>query len=352
MPRPARNTVRRAFDSLLAPRFAALNSRLDDVTSRLVELDDRFEHQEERLAPIHSDIFEGAEAARRAESQLFELMRVTQANHAELMPVLDLFRRILRHLDDEKTANRRRLNEVRESEEYELAFTEADPLVSFVLPTYDRFEALRDVALPSMLGQTHANVEVIVVGDSAPPDTAAAIAAVDDPRVRYYNRPIRGPYPEDRDIRWYMLGSPPYNDALSMVRGRWIAAMADDDSVRPDFVATLLEGAREGRFENCYGKHQVHYSDGEVLEIGGFPPKRGEFVTQAAIYHSGLRFFQMNLADPLFEEPNDWSLCRRMIDAGVRYGMIDALVCDKHESRYASHADWDRPRHPQHRLDE
>jgi hypothetical protein len=137
-----------------------------------------------------------------------------------------------------------------------------------------------------------------------------------------------------------MLGSPPYNDALSLARGRWIGAMADDDAVKPDFAETLLAGAREGRHENCYGRYRVHYKGGETLELGKFPPERGNFVTQAALYHAGLRFFMMSAADPYFEEPNDWALCRRMMDAGVRYGMIDAFVCDKYENRYEKHADW------------
>lgn len=297
---------------------------------------------DKRLDFIHADIHAGTrEVGHRSDRQLARLEELA-ARLDRIAPAgrLERIEAILGHLDDENAANRRRLYELRESAEYEFAFTEPDPLVSFILPTYNRFEKLRDVALPSMLAQTHANIEVIVVGDSAPPDTAAAIEAVGDDRVRYYNRPVRGPYPEDKSIRWYMLGSPPFNDALSMVRGRWIAAMADDDAVRPDFVETLLAGAREGHHENCYGRHRVHYRSGETLELGSFPPRKGEFVTQAAIYHSGLRFFQMSLADPLFEEPNDWALCRRMVDAGVRYGMIDAVVCDKYESRYESHGDW------------
>lgn len=306
---------------------------------RLAELQGKVDHIDKRLDFIHADVHAATdEVGRRSD---YEVARLEQLKtRLDELDRADQIEAILKHLDDEKTANRRRLYELRESADYELAFTEADPLVSFVLPTYNRWEKLRDVALPSMLTQTHANIEVIVVGDSAPPETAAAIEAVGDDRVRYYNRPVRGPYPEDKSIRWYMLGSPPYNDALPMVRGRWIAAMADDDAVRPDFVETLLAGAREGHYENCYGRYRVHYRSGEALELGSFPPRKGEFVTQAAIYHSGLRFFQMSLADPLFEEPNDWALCRRMVEAGVRYGMIDAVVCDKHESRYESHGDW------------
>jgi hypothetical protein len=47
---------------------------------------------------------------------------------------------------------------------------------------------------------------------------------------------------------------------------------------------------------------------------------------QAAIYHAGLRFFEMELGDAWFDRPGDWSLCRRMLVAGVRMTMIDDTV--------------------------
>lgn len=338
MPTPGRKSVRKMADRLIRPYLVEL---LESVA----ELNRRIEHIDARLDIIQTDVPNIGRETRDIADQLARQIvgQVDAKSELELSRVNEMADRvtsILKYLDDERAANRRRLYELRESADYELAFTEPDPLVSFIVPTHDRFESLRDVALPSMLGQTHANVEVIVVGDAAPPETAAVIEAIGDERVRYYNRTVRGPYPEDRSLRWYMLGSPPYNDALSMVRGRWIGAMADDDAVRPDFAETLLAGTRAGHYENCYGRYRVHYKGGDVLELGKFPPQRGDFVTQAALYHSGLRFFMMSPADPYFEEPNDWALCRRMMDAGVRYGMVDDFVCDKYESRYEAHSDW------------
>lgn len=241
---------------------------------------------------------------------------------------------------DGEPANRRRLFALRASEEYELAFSEEEPLVTFLVPTYNSYETLRDVALPSILAQTYPKIEVIVVGDCAPPETAEAIAAVGDPRVSYFNRTTRGPYPEDPDKRWFVIGTPPYNEALSRARGRWIAGLGDDDAVRPDHVETLLAAARRDRLEHCYGLQEIQFAEGEPLVVGAFPPSNGQWGLQAAIFHGGLRFFELELADAIYEEPNDWSLCRRMLRAGVRFGMVDRVVVDKHETRRRSASQW------------
>jgi len=247
---------------------------------------------------------------------------------------------IARHAYDEEPANRRRLHQLRRSEEYELAFTEAEPLVSFLVPTYTSYETLRDVALPSILSQSYSNLEVIVSGDCAPPQTAAAIAELDDPRVVYVNRTIRGPYPEDPSKRWFGIGGPPVNDALAIARGRWIATLGDDDAVRPDHTRNLLAAAQAHRYEHCYGLQLVHFAEGEPIALGEFPPRLGQWGMQAALYHSGLRFFEAELSDAIYEEPSDWSKCRRMIRAGVRFGMLDEIVVDKHETRRRSAQEW------------
>jgi hypothetical protein len=254
---------------------------------------------------------------------------------------------IARHIYDEEPENRRRLRALRGSEEYELAFTEAEPLVSFVVPTYTSYETLRDVALPSILAQTYSNLEVIVVGDSAPSETREVIEAIDDPRVSYFNRSYRGPYPEDRSRRWYVIGTPPLNEAMARARGRWIATLGDDDAVRPAHTEHLLKAAREHRYEHCYGLQMVNFVEGEPMPLGKFPPQLGEWGLQSALLHSGLRFFELELSDAIYEEPNDWSMCRRMLRAGVRTGMIDEIVVDKYETRRNSSEAWKQGSVPQ-----
>jgi Glycosyl transferase family 2 len=311
MRHPIRSLMRNLSDRFASPYMAELHGRVDETQTALIDL--------------------GRELT--AVRQLLDRLQ-------SLPDGLALANEVLRRVYEEDAAQRRRLYELRRHPEYELAFTESEPLVSFVVPTFTRFETLRDVCLPSILSQTYSNVEVIVAGDSSPPETGEVIAELDDPRVRFHNRSVRGPYPDDASVRWYMIGTPPYNDGVSLARGRWIAALGDDDAVRPDHTEVLVRAAQERRHELCYGRHVVHYPNGEELEVGSFPPSKGEFVLQTSLYHSGLAFFQMEPVDYLYEDPNDWSLCRRMLAAGVRFGMVEDILADKYESRYHSHSDW------------
>jgi hypothetical protein len=257
---------------------------------------------------------------------------------------LERMAEMLRCIADEEPAMRRRLRRLRESAEYEAAFTTADPLVSILIPTHTGVETLRDVALPSALAQTHRNIEVVVVGDAAPPETARMIEQLGEPRIRFHNLPIRGPYPEDSTRAWLVAGTPPYNAAVGMARGMWLAPFSDDDALSPEHVERLLEAAVSRRLELAYGRLRGHLADGSTVMVGEFPPRLREFGMQCAIYHAGLDFMEHNLSDEVFDVPNDWSLCRRMLRAGVRMGIVDDVVVDYYPSY-----EWGRRERPQER---
>jgi glycosyltransferase involved in cell wall biosynthesis len=228
---------------------------------------------------------------------------------------------------------RERLRLLRATPEYEEAFSAPDPLVTVAIPTYDGYRELVGRALPSVLAQTYRHIEVIVVGDAAPPETGRLIAELEDERITYVNLNRRGPYPEDDRQRWLVAGAPPYNEAVARARGLWLAAMDDDDALTPDHLERLLAAARRDRYEVCYGRLREVRPDGDHRLLGEFPPRLGQFGWQAAIYHAGLRFFEAETADALFGHPSDWGMCRRMLRAGVRFGMVEAPVVDYYPSQ-------------------
>jgi len=280
----------------------------------------------------------------RAFAELSAKVDAIQRGLDGLQEDVDRLNRISRYIQDDESNVRRWLYALRESPDYELAFTEKDPLVTFVVSTYTSYETLRDRALPSILGQSYDNLDVVVVGDGAPPETAEVIEKIGDKRVRYANRSVRGPYPEGED-RWLVIGTPAYNEGVSLASGRWIASLSDDDAIRPDHTEKLVAAAQHYRLEHCYGRQLVHFADEQTLEVGEFPPVHGQFGFQSAIYHSGLRFMEMEQAAAVFGEPNDWDLCRRMLAVGVRFGMIDDVVADKYEAR-RTREEWEKGRIP------
>jgi glycosyltransferase involved in cell wall biosynthesis len=235
-------------------------------------------------------------------------------------------------VDDEATA-RHALAAARASSDYEVPFTETHPLVTVCIPTCTDYLHLLERSLPSILAQDYSNIEVVVVGDAAPPETAAGIERLNDPRVRYENLAVRGPYPDDPQQRWLVAGTAPLNRALELARGAWIAVNNDDDALRPDHISSLLAVAQGSRDEVVSGRFAQHAPDGSTMVIGEFPPVHAGFGWQLALQHRAMRLFEFKLSAALFDEPGDWDRTRRMLRAGVRFRMVDKIVCDYYPSK-------------------
>jgi hypothetical protein len=234
--------------------------------------------------------------------------------------------RAIEVLQDREIEYRRELRKLRSSAAYERAFVENEPLVSVTIPTWTNYRALVEIAIPSVLSQTYENFEIVIVGDAAPPETKKALASFPDHRIRYVNLPHRGPYPKDQLRRWWVAGVPAINEAAQLARGEWIAPLNDDDEFTPGHIEVLLRAALSSRSEVAYGKFVMEFPDREPYVTGVFPPEMDQFTWQAAIQHAGLRIFEMELGDGWFDRPGDWSLCRRMLVAGVRFTMVDEIV--------------------------
>ena len=249
---------------------------------------------------------------------------------------------ILRAIYDDEPGNRRRLWAMRDRADYGTPFTDPDPLVSIYVTTYSNADGLSKRCLPSLLAQTYENLEIIVVGDAASDEVAEVAMSTGDPRVRFENLTIRGPYPEDPVGLWLVAGTAPANEGLRLARGQWIGFNCDDDAFTPDHVEVLLGAARRQRLELVYGRIRRIDPNGDEHLIGQFPPTApGEFGLQAAFFHRGLRQFPHELADALFGDPGDWAWIRRLVRAGVRIGMIDDIVVDYYPSQL-----WGTPARP------
>jgi len=106
------------------------------------------------------------------------------------------------------------------------------PDVSVVIPTFARPELVTR-AVRSALAQTLENIEVIVVIDGPDPASRAALAAIDDDRLRVVELPEQGGAPNARNV------------GAQEARAPWTALLDDDDEWLPSKLAVQLEVAKD-----------------------------------------------------------------------------------------------------------
>lgn len=206
-----------------------------------------------------------------------------------------------------------------------------EPLVTVIIPTYQRGELLVQRTLPAVLNQTYQHLDVVIVGDHCTDNTAELLANYPDPRVRFYNLPTRPAYPTNKEDRWRVAGVPPVNHALEMARGEWFAHCDDDDIWTLDHVAVLLRQAQKNNLEFVYGLGKLQISATEWEDKGRATPgahgRVAPFVSHSAVLYRGyLRLFPYDIEAWKYRQGADANRWMRMSRAGVRMGFVDHLV--------------------------
>lgn len=203
-----------------------------------------------------------------------------------------------------------------------------NPLISVYIPTYNRAKLLLERSVPSVLAQTYKNFELIIIGDHCTDNTEELISKVNDKRIKFYNLPKKSKgYPLNAEGRWFAGPVKAANQALRMVKGKWIARIDDDDIFTKDHIEVLLRFAQENDYEfvsaayieERYGKRCIENAKNDNPRIGG---------TQTWLYRSYLKFFKYNIDcwRKNWNKVNDIDLQVRIHSAGVKMGFLDKVT--------------------------
>ena len=101
------------------------------------------------------------------------------------------------------------------------------PKVSVVIPTFNRAHILGR-AIASVLGQTHADLELIIVDDGSVDGTEALVRGIADRRLRYVRQE------RNRGV------SAARNRGIAEARGEWLAFLDSDDEWLPQKLERQL----------------------------------------------------------------------------------------------------------------
>ena len=231
-----------------------------------------------------------------------------------------------------RTGDADRLERIRRQAGYEDAYG-GQPLVSIIVPTYNRAELIAQRTIPSVQRQDYPNWELLIVGDCMDASQAAILreAAQTDPRIRFHNLRRRGKYPATKGPMWYVAGIKPMNFGLRVARGAWIAHLDDDDEFLPDHLSSLLRTAQGERAEWAHGRVRFlddHGNDQGV--VGSAVPQHGGISRIGSLYHAGLKTFRYNPGCWKYFHPGDWDLWERLLAMGVRHAHTEEVTAIHH----------------------
>ncbi len=99
--------------------------------------------------------------------------------------------------------------------------TPKTPLVSVVMPTYNRANLLNN-AINSILNQTHKNFELIIIDDGSKDNTENIVLSYNNPKIRYHSNQTNKGISYSR------------NKGFNLAKGKYIMIMDDDDFSLPD----------------------------------------------------------------------------------------------------------------------
>jgi glycosyltransferase involved in cell wall biosynthesis len=129
-----------------------------------------------------------------------------------------------------------------------------DPLVSVVIPTYDRLPLLRQ-AIDSVRAQTYPRWELLVADDGSRDGTAGYVASLADPRIRLLSLPHTGHLGRVR------------NAGIRAGTGAYVALLDSDDVWLPGKLEAQVRSLRESPARWSYTGYEAMDAEGRPVPL-------------------------------------------------------------------------------------
>lgn len=134
------------------------------------------------------------------------------------------------------------------------------PAVSICIPAYKGAPVLA-ATIESVLAQTFADFELVIIDDNSPDDTASLVAGYADPRIRFLRNPSNlGPQGN-------------WNRCLAEARGTYFKLLPQDDLLAPDCLALqvgVLERDVDRQIALVFSAREIIGPTGKVVFRRGY----------------------------------------------------------------------------------
>lgn len=209
-----------------------------------------------------------------------------------------------------------------------------NPLISILLPTFNRSKILKKRAIKTVLNQSYRNFELVIVDDGSTDDTKKVVNKIKDKRIVYFNiERFKNRYPNKVENHWFVGPVIALNKALSLVKGDWIARIDDDDIWTKDHLKDLLKKVVKDKSEFVSSdyleiRNKIKKTIRPTIKdkklglgrIGG---------TQTWLYAAYLNFFKYNINSwrKKINKVNDLDIQERFVKVGIKTTYLKKVTC-------------------------
>ena len=207
-----------------------------------------------------------------------------------------------------------------------ILFSKKNPLVSIILPTFNRSEMLKKRSIKSVLKQSYTNFELLVISDGSTDNTEDIVNYFNDARVKLIKKTrVKRGYPQTAINHWYVGPAFAINYALNDIKGDWIARIDDDEIWGKNHLKESLNALYQSKSEFCSSR-RFELRDGifaqrshpNYLQKNNYGHKEIGGVN-TWVYASYLKFMKANIHcwRKEINKVNDTDLCNRMMRLGI-----------------------------------
>ena len=208
-------------------------------------------------------------------------------------------------------------------EDYQTRSGASLPRVSVIMPVYNGERFIAD-AVNSVLRQTYADLEIIVVDDGSTDQTLSQLKNISDTRLRILRQSNQGV-------------SAAANAGIKASQGEYLAGMGSDDIWQPDKIekqVALLDAKPEIDLVYCWTGYIGPQSETlpylQQVEMTEAPLKalftRHLDIASSLLYRRSC-FEIHGLFDPRLRHHEDWDLLCRLAMARVQFAVIREPLC-------------------------
>tara|TARA_Y100000768_G_scaffold385560_1_gene371920 strand:+ start:6497 stop:7324 length:828 start_codon:yes stop_codon:yes gene_type:complete len=201
------------------------------------------------------------------------------------------------------------------------------PLISIIMPTYNRCKILSEIGIPTVLNQTYQNFELLIISHGSTDDTENVVKKINDKRIKYFKISREKKYPPNVENHWACHSVDPTNFGLKQVTGDWISHLDDDDIWTKDHLEKLLNFARENKYEFVSSSHiEKRYGKEKIINFSNEKPPVGSQHTW--LYTSNLSFFDRNINSwrRSWNRIHDVDVADRMKKVGLNFGYLNEIT--------------------------